>query len=279
MASARLRNRATAGPTTRIDDLDVPAAEILALSPDVARIDVLVPATRPTHRIIQIADCHYFSREDYRMIWSAPSEEGYSEYVKDVEEQQKAQLRLLCWLVDQKGLSEVFQEGVWEEHLPHIEQELRWLRDWEKSRDDAASSVAQLRRQIDDAEARGNDSTALRTRKRDAEKYAGWGLNGGAIRRLLISRPSVRLLPAESKECFESHPRAGPDMELREAAIVENLLSRSTCAVIVLGAAHDLSKQVHRLGRGRCEYVRAIPVGFVNCVKRYDGDKESRVAF
>lgn len=145
--------------------------------------------------------------------------------------------------------------------MPKVEDNVTWLRDWYKSGGEAASAVARLRHEIDEAEAHGKDATALRRRKREAERYVEWGFICGACRRLLVWRPSVRLVPAEDKECFESLPRPEVDMTPHNAAIVQNLLSRSKCAVVVLGAAHDLSEQVKRLGGGRCEYVRVIPMG------------------
>jgi hypothetical protein len=197
MRTGILCHRPTAGPTTRIDDLTIPAAEILALSPVAAKVDVLVAAIRPTHRIIQIADWHYFPREDFTASGREPSEEGYCEYVRHVDELQETQLRLLHWLVDNRGLSMVFQEGLWEEALPEVDHNLESLREWCASRAEVEAFAAQLHNDIDDAEAHGLDATALRTRQRAAEEYAQWGLYCGAVRRLLISRQQVRLLPAE----------------------------------------------------------------------------------
>jgi hypothetical protein len=40
----------------RIDDLSTPAAEILRQLPGVAKVEVLVAAKKPTHRVIHLAD-------------------------------------------------------------------------------------------------------------------------------------------------------------------------------------------------------------------------------
>jgi hypothetical protein len=259
MGVSALHRRPTVGPTTRIDDLRVPAAEILALSPDAWKIDVLVPADHPTHRIIQIADVHYFPRDDFRNNRHPPSDEAYSEYASKVEELHETELRLLCWLVDNHGLNEVFREGLWEEAVPTAYQYLNALRHWSDSRAEVIADAARLRSDIDDAEVQGKDSAALRTRLRQAEVYAEWGLSNGSVLRLVAARPSVRLLPAEDADVAHVRLR-GVGMEVREVAIVRNLLAQSKCAVVVLGTLHDLSEHVKQLGGGRCEYVRAVTV-------------------
>lgn len=268
VASAVLRHRAKAERDAAIDELSVPADEFLALSPDVAKINVLLKPSRATYRIIQIADCHYFSREVYRRLTDEPSEEGYTEYARQVEQLQAAQLRLLCWLVDDHGLREVFLEGLSEEMPPQVEEQLKRRRKWRESRSRVAEVASSLRRQINDAEAEGKDATVLRARERQAQKYLAWGLSGGCGWDLPIIRRCVRLLPPEDRAACDKFRKArfmrpsSPELQEREAAIVRNLLSRSKCAVIVLGAGHDLSTQVERLSGGRCEYVRVIPKGF-----------------
>lgn len=280
-----------------IGDLSVPAEEILALSPDVAKIEVLLAPSRPTYRVIHIADAHYLSRERYRILPSRATEEGYTEYIRQVEELQKRQRRLLCWLVDDHGLREIFQEAVSAKTLPGIvDDNPKSDEERQKSRIEVRALASRLRHEIDEAESHGKDATALRTRERDAEKYLGWRLTAGVVRDLLISRPWVKLLPAEDEQAYQAAlqkvnrllelrrsrraelrpgygkakngdamhraPWHGPEWEQREAAIVQNLLSRANCAVVVLGGAHDLSKHLERLGEGRCEYVRVTPKGF-----------------
>lgn len=279
MGGAALQRRPRATPRTPIDDLSVPAKGILALSPDVAAIEVLVGASRPTHRIVQIADAHYLSREEYRLLRSTASEEGYADYSMQVEQLQKSQSSLLRWLVDYHGLREVFEEAVSEKTLPeYIADNLKWHRKWQESRAEVRALASRLRREIDEADARGKDVTDLRTRERDAEKYLGW--RHSAVRDLLISRPCVKLLPAEDEQTYQRAlqvigqsvelrtSRYGPVRDEREAAIVRNLLSHSKCAVIVLGGGHDLSNHVQRLGGGRCEYVRVVPKGFPERIER-----------
>ena len=84
----------------------------------------------------------------------------------------------------------------------------------------------------------------------------------------------MRLLPAEDRECCQARRLDGTGIEMREDAIVQNLLCRSSCAVIVLGAGHDLTDQVKRLGRRRCEYVRVVPMGFAECINSVGGVKK-----
>ena len=282
IGGAALLHRPRRRANIPIDDFSVSASGILAGCPDIAEIEVLVKASRPTHRIIHIADSHYLSREEYRVLAGAPSEEGYSEYAMQVEQLQKSQVRLLCWLVDYHGLSEVFKETVREKDLAQVDANVKWYRQWRESRSDVLALASRLRREIDEAEAHGKDATVLRTREREVHRYLEWGLALGAIWDLLTARPCVRLLPTEDEQAYRAarneailrvhlkslSPWQGPKSEDRDAAIVRNLLSRSTSAVIILGGGHDLSTQVKRLGGGRCEYVRVTTKGFPERVER-----------
>jgi hypothetical protein len=263
-------------PDTPINELSVQAVQILARSADVAKIEVLLTAPQPTYRIVHIADWHYFPREDYRVLYGRvrgeASEEGYSDYVRQVERLQEAQLRLLCWLVDGHGLREVFQEGISASTLEKFVagNEKSW-RKWHDSQSRIRAITSQFRSKIDQMEAQGKDATDLRKSKRDAERYVEWGHSAGCVRELLIIRPTVTLRALEDDDALQktNHLRPwGPEADEREAAIVRNLLARPGCAVVVLGGGHDLSKHIKRLVGNRCEYVRVIPKGYPNRLVR-----------
>lgn len=51
------------GIAGRIDNLDVPAVDILRRLPGVAGVNVLVAASKPTHRIIHFRDWHFLPRD------------------------------------------------------------------------------------------------------------------------------------------------------------------------------------------------------------------------
>ena len=245
----------------------------MKLSPEVAKVEVLLSPFRPTHRIIHIADRHYLSREQYRSVQIPPSEEGYSEYCREVENIQSAHFRLLLWLSDLHGLRQVFDEGIDQEHLPNYRESIERGRG-KHSWPELMSCLAELRRQIDEAEANGQDATSLRSQKAQLEKRRLATRRAGAVAQLLLARPSVEVLATEDKQAYECADRAmkvaretrnikpfvaanGP----REEAIVRNLLQHR-CSVIVLGGGHDLSRQITRLSDARCEYVKVMVNGY-----------------
>lgn len=274
--------RRPAGPNTLIDDLTVPADEILKLSPDVAEVQAIISPFRPTHRIIHIADRHYLSRQTYRSSRHPQSEEGYSDYAREVEGIQSAQTRLLIWLADQHGLREIFDEGIDQQSLARyrelIERGRRVTRSWRE----LMSCLADLRGQIHEAEASGMDATNLRAQREPLEKRRSATRAAGAVAQLLFARPRVEVLPAEDKAAFEDMgqalyvfrnlERVVAANESREEVIVRNLLDHGTCSVIMLGGGHDLSHQIRRLSDGRCEYVRVM-------VKGYPAAEPSRESF
>lgn len=258
----------------RIDDLNLRAQDVLWLSPDVAEVSVNIRVTRPKHRIIHVVDAHCLSRLEYRSLQRPATEEGYLEHGRAIENLINHQCRLLCWLVDGHGLREVFQESVSEETLARFLEDNRKSHDnWHRSRPVLRRRLAELRGAIDCAEFCGEDATAIRAKARAVETSIQWRLTQGAVRNLLVARPCVELLAAEDDDAFRAGlckinasikggtTWRGAENDRREAAIVANLLTRR-CAVIVLGRAHDLSKQIQLQSGGDCEYIRVTPKGF-----------------
>lgn len=257
-----------------IDDLELRIEDVLASSPDVAKVEVVVRVPHPAHRIIHVLDSHYLSREEYRLSRRPATEEGYREHVGAIEALIHHQHDFLCWLADVYSLREVHQESVSQVRLERfIEDNRKFHEKWQQSRPELRDRIAQLREAIELAERQGKDATDLRKQERAAEKAFHWRLTQGAVRNLLISRPDVRILPAEDEEAFQAGlckivaciqgktTWRGPENDRREASIVANLLTRR-CAVIVLGRAHDLSKEIQIQGGGKCEYIRVTPKGF-----------------
>ena len=73
-----------------INDLSSPAADILRRLPGVVEVEVLVAATRPTHRIVHVRDRHYVSRDLYAIDFRAAAGEEltdrrYDEFLAEVE--------------------------------------------------------------------------------------------------------------------------------------------------------------------------------------------------
>lgn len=260
--AARSQVRRQAAPDAPIDDLTIPADAILKLSPDAAKIERLLTPLWPTHRIIHIADWHYVSRERFRNYHRLRTDEGYTEYVHDLEELRAAQYRLLHMLVDRHGLRQVFAEGESIESLDRCARAIDWLRRAE-AMGDGNELRERLRAAIDQADANGEDSTGIRKQEQLLEVANGYRLNLGAAHELAAASPCVDILPTENRIAFKAALQAGEWVALnatREDAIVTNLL-HVPCAVIVLGGGHDLSSAIKRIGGGRCEYLKVSVAG------------------
>lgn len=236
-----------------LSDLAVSAKNILAGLPGVDKVEVLVAADRPTHRIVHIADWHFVPRTafaaDLRDQTKDPIDDEeidtlYAEHLGEVECVQSAQRRLLAELIACHGLGEVFCEGLTDSDLPFYQL-----------------MIEHLRRQ-------GSDEPAL---LRGDDRIDETVLRVGAAGQLLAAGELARVLPAEEEAAYEqADPLAGGDGELifagrandeRQAAIIKRLLASGPLAVIVLGGGHDLSEQVRQIGGGRCEYLRVTASG------------------
>lgn len=87
----------------------------------------------------------------------------------------------------------------------------------------------------------------------------------GAAGRLLLAGEVETVMPLEDAALHEAANPVGDEsavvidaaaMEAREDAHVRSAIAAGPCAVIVLGAAHDLSDNVRRIALETCEYVR-----------------------
>lgn len=275
-----------------INDLSASAEQILIECPAVVKVESLVTASEPTHRIIHITDCHAASREQLGEVEGMTPKATlpddvlkrlYQGHADDVELFQESQTELLKWLVDYHGLREVFHEGVSDDDMPDVMRRIALLRDIAPWRDRLRSERLALPLETRTGDVGGRDSSALRRRRRKLELFRDYVLNFGAIGNLVVERPFVQVLPAEDAKAFaEALPKKhggrihGPYFDAREAAIVRNLLTHGPCAVIVLGSAHDLSREVRKQAGGRCEYFRVTVQDFPpNLVEHIKAARES----
>ena len=91
-----------------LSDLTVSAENILAGLPGVEKVEVLVAADWPTHRIIHIADWHFVPRAAFAADLRDQSEDPiddedidtlYAEHLDEVQRVQSIQRRLLAGLI------------------------------------------------------------------------------------------------------------------------------------------------------------------------------------
>jgi len=107
----------------RIDDLSVPAADLLRQLPGVAEVEVLVAPAKRTHRIIHVCDWHFVAKDLYALDLGAsttPAEldAHYHEFLLQVELVQLEQEALLKCLAHHHGLRRVLYEGLTPPDLP-----------------------------------------------------------------------------------------------------------------------------------------------------------------
>jgi hypothetical protein len=245
-------------------------AEVLRQLPGVARVEVLVSAANPKHRIIHIGDWPYVPKDRYapelRKAGLTPEEveEGYREFLDDVERVQQEQERLLAHLVAAHGLRRVLHEGLTPEQAGLYRQKVE------------AARVAgpALREQLGKARAR------LKGLKEGTEEHQkALGLQRQALSLLrehrlevlrlgapgrLLARGEVEVLPLDDAGLLggAKPPRGGgaepvsAKTRARQDGQVRAALASGPCAVLILSGGQDLSDSVRRLGGRAAEYLR-----------------------
>jgi hypothetical protein len=261
----------------RIDDTAIPAEHLLSHAPGVRGFHVLVYADQPKQRIIQIDDAHYVKLADFtheareRSVRSGVevTDEDirrlYCNYVDDLLDLREDQLTFLRWLVDAYGLNYVFDEGLWDDAVADFVKGAERLRNMKPTLSDVANAMRPLPRLAQES---AQDRLRTVEREKTADKLLQRGIGYGAVGRLIIERPFVKVLPAEEHLAFDEGSAEimaginGEKAKRREAIIVSRLLAHKGCSVIVLGAGHDLSKEIRMQSHGNCDYVKVTPARF-----------------
>jgi hypothetical protein len=220
--------------------------------PGVVRVEVLVHADQPTHRIVHLRDWHFVPRDLYALD---TNDEPYEKFLQKVDAVQQEQMALLRCLIKHHGLRRVFAEGFAPKDLPNYRERIAVLRDME------LNQIPELRALL----------TRAKTAKHKAEivdmldQHKARLLELGAAGRLLIAGEIDEVLPLDDADALDLAKPITPDgkflvdpakLVVRHDAQVRAVLDKGPLALIVLGGAHDLSDSVRRLGGCRCEYVR-----------------------
>jgi hypothetical protein len=200
----------------------------------VVRVEELVSVPPPACRIIHIADYHAVTRDglvvDLRdqdpNIADADIEAGYQRIMVEVRRVQANELRFIRWLAKKHGVRIIHLEGL---------------------TDDDVRAYAALVRLV---------------KKGTLEPF-----RVGAVGQALIAGDIEAVAPAENEAAFTAaNPLTddgvaleGTANDAREEAIARRLAASGPLAVVLLGAAHDLSRHVEELGD--CEYLKVYGDG------------------
>lgn len=218
-------------PRGSLDDLRSDAVYLLQESDGVGRVERLVPVERPRHRIIHIADLHLVTfddlaadlRDQFGTVSDAEIRAEFAATISAVADVQEGQRRLIRWLAKYNDVRHVYLEGLTDANKPAF---------------DAIISEGEL----------GSD-TLFRI---------------GAAGQMLRLGEIDAVEPADDESAYRrADPLAtgtfdGPENDDRERAIVERLIAGGPLSVVVLGAAHDLSRHVPP----GVEYLRVFVDGF-----------------
>ncbi len=252
----------------RLDDLTIPAEALVRGLPGVVGVEVAVSSLKPTHRIVQLRDWHFVPRDLYagellatagRALTEAEIDRRHDELCLSVEAVQREQMALLRCLIKHHGLRLVHSEGLTEKDLPNFREKVAVLRAMEQEQ------IPKLRKQLAEARELKNGAAVVKEIEELLEEHGKRLLELGAAGRLLIAGEIEDVLPLDDAERLEQakpQPATGrlavaPEkLAARHDAIVRAATADGPLAVIVLGASHDLTASVYRVGGGGCEYIR-----------------------
>ena len=258
-------------PAAGIDDLSANAVETLRHIPGVANVQRWGLDERPTHRIVHIADLHFVEREAYaadlRSLAGEPLSEAeidrrYSQLLDEVEFVQEQQLTVLRCLIQHHGLKRIHVEGLTRQDQAVFNAKVSALRK-------LSSQIAGLQKGRDelvsDNRADAETKRFIEGIKKVEAQYRRDLLQIGAAGLLLLDGEIDAVLPLEDEAAYRAADPVDSNgvvtidaekNEAREDGQVRLLLDSGPFALIVLGGAHDLSDNVHRLSGGQAEYIR-----------------------
>lgn len=230
-----------------------PLAEALRRAPGVVRVEEPLISLNPARRVVHLLDYRLVPREVY-------GPDGYGEHLRRVEAVQDEHMALLRWLAANRGISEVFVEGLTEENLPAFFEKARAVDEV------AAAEIPRLMEQLADARERGAGHARAIENQLDALwiDYRERLLSLGSAGRLCVAG-KLDVRPLDDAALLErAKPRvAGGRVFVDSAAAKARadamarlaLRGEGPVVVVVLGAGQDLTESIEEQDP-RCGYVR-----------------------
>jgi hypothetical protein len=260
----------------QLDELNISAVDLLRQLPGVAAVDVLVSATKPTHRLVHLRDWHYVPRDLYALdvqqaIGRRPTEleidPFHRERLLEVELVQLEQAALLRCLVKHHGLRRVLLEGLTPNGSTAYHEVLSALR---------STDVRLATLQEQQATVRGQSPALDREVDALLREHRLQLLPYGAAGRLAMAG-AIEVGPLDDEELLDQTNPVRSDgqlrhdpatLEARHDGQVRRALASGPCCLLILGGAHDLSASMRRLANGTAEYIRITTKQYKELVGR-----------
>ncbi len=247
----------------KITDAQAPAVEILRQLPGIVAVEPLVACDRPARRIIHFRDWHAVPPEPYRAdvvarlgrpVSRAEFELRYQTLLMEVELVMIEQTAALRCLVRHHGLERVLAGRLTPSDLPEFRATMAVLQR-------EAANLDRLKKNRKEIKGNADRDRELRL---SVIRLQDQLVPYGVMAQLAIDE-AAEVLPLDAEDALEAAKPVRPDgtvgvalakLEARHDAQVRAALASGPVAVLVLGAAHDLSAAVQRLGDASTEYLR-----------------------
>jgi hypothetical protein len=258
----------------QLDDLTVPAVDLLRQLPGVVEMETLVAVAKPTRRIVHLRDWHFVPEDlfalDLRDSAGKPQSDEqakarYREFLLEVELVQLEQAALLRCLTRHHGLRRVLYEGLTPGEAKLYREKAADLHEAGPSLWEQVEHARRLLKGMAGKEKSERYAKALALEKEALALLAEHRLDVlrlGAPGRLLGAREVEEVLPLDDAGLLDAaKPSPGGEverakLEARHDSQVRAALASGLCALLVLGGGHDLAESVRRLGGGTSEYFR-----------------------
>lgn len=187
--------------------------------------------------------------------------EQYERDMRDVKEIQEQHESVIRDLVRCLNIRSVYVEGLHADD-PAVGDFLAAVRSGEQSLQMAAKANVRLRKYLDKEFGKPRDFFGP---ARIANYTRLFKTKYGASAALFVSGELADIKPVEDSRAARDASIMMPDgrlytsgdaMELREDAMVRNMLKGQMPALIILGAAHDLDNNIRRVSGDYCDYIR-----------------------
>jgi hypothetical protein len=244
--------------------LDAAAVEILRQIPGVADVHTAVTCPKPAHRIIHFRDFHLTPREPFaadlaatlrRPLSREELDLRYRELMLQVELVTLELETVLHCVAKHHGVRALLAEGLTPETMRQFKEMTATLRQQDEELNKLLKARADLKAAAEDVD-RALSKVLAEHRRRLLE----WGAAG----QLAIDQAAA-VLPLDDERLLQEANPVRPDgtvkldlanLDARHDAQVKTALASGPVAAIVLGASHDLSAAVQKLGAGSTEYIR-----------------------